>query len=71
MVIERQALPFVHVHRRRNCNVGDRFDVADEPFGRRQPGVKDAGKPVPVGRLLVDDCFGSVFKSGLTTYSTR
>ena len=56
MIVEWQVLPFVHVHRRRNCNVRDGYGVASEPFRLRQLGVKDAGKSVPVGRFLCNDC---------------
>ena len=52
MILKRQALRFMHMHRRRDRDVGDRHRVASEPFGFRQTCVKDAGKPVPVGRLL-------------------
>ena len=48
MIVQRQALRFVRVHRRRNGNVGDRHGVASEPFRRRQPRVEDAGEPMPV-----------------------
>jgi len=72
MILDRQALRFMYMHRRRDRDVGDRHRVADEPFRFRQTPVKDAGQPVPVGRLLFDDCFVRlVFNSGLTTYSTR
>ena len=48
VLVERQTLPFVQVHRRCNGNVGDCHGVAGKPFGLRQPGIKNAGKPVPV-----------------------
>jgi len=57
MIVERQALGFVHVHRRRDRNVGDRHGVTGEPFGLRQARVEYASKPVPVGRFLFDDGF--------------
>ena len=57
MILKRQALRFIHMHRRRDRDVGDRHRVAGEPFGFLQTRVKDAGQPVPVGRFLFDDCF--------------
>ena len=43
MILEWQALRLMHMHRRRDRNVGDRHRVASEPFGSRQARIEDAG----------------------------
>ena len=43
MILKRQALRFMHMHRRRDRNVGDRHRVASEPFGFRQARIEEAG----------------------------
>ena len=45
----------MHVHGRRDRNVGDRYVVSRKPFGLGQPCVQDTGEPMPVGCFLIDD----------------